>query len=71
MVLGESIDWKGLADDLADNFCADNGRPSLGIRPMVELHYMKCTYDLSDEVVVAEWCSGFSSMILDMLFRFR
>ena len=34
---------------------SDEGRPAVETRLMVSLHYLKYTYDLSDEEVVARW----------------
>jgi IS5 family transposase len=34
---------------------ADKGRPAVETRLMVSLHYLKYTYDLSDEEVVSRW----------------
>jgi IS5 family transposase len=36
-------------------FCADNGRAACPVRLMVGLHYLKHTFDLSDEDTVAQW----------------
>ena len=36
-------------------WCHDNGRPAIDTRLMVSLHYLKYTYDLSDESVCEGW----------------
>ena len=53
--LAERIDWFSFDEGLAECFCSDNGRPSLPTRLMVGLHYLKYTYDLSDEEVISQW----------------
>jgi IS5 family transposase len=53
--LADAIDWASFDDGLEECFCHDNGRPSLPTRLMVGLHYLKYTYDLSDEGVLAQW----------------
>ena len=37
---------------------SEEGRPGIPIRLMVGLHYLKHTYDLSDEEVVAQWAEN-------------
>ena len=53
--LGQAIDWSHLTEVLGELFCEDNGRPAKPVRLMVGLHYLKYTYDLSDEGVLAGW----------------
>ena len=53
--LADAIDWSSFNDGLQECFCHDNGRPSLPTRLMVGLHYLKYTYDLSDEGVLHQW----------------
>jgi IS5 family transposase len=53
--LADAINWASFDDGLEECFCHDNGRPSLPARLMVGLHYLKYTYDLSDEGVLAQW----------------
>jgi len=36
-------------------FCPDNGCPAVSTRLMVALHYLKFTYNLSDDDVVSAW----------------
>jgi IS5 family transposase len=52
--LGRQIDWKTF-DEYFDQYYAEEGRPAIETRLMVALHYLKYTYDLSDEDVVAHW----------------
>ena len=53
--LVHTVDWPGLEAALGASFCEDNGRPAISTRLMVALHYLKYTFDLSDEDVVAGW----------------
>ena len=53
--LADAMNWSVFDEELAECFCHDNGRPSLPTRLMVGLHYLKYTYDLSDEEVLARW----------------
>jgi len=53
-ILSTEIDWSGLEKNLK-SFYAEDGRPSVPIRKMVGLMYLKSTYNLSDESVVARW----------------
>lgn len=53
--LSKAVDWAGLEAEFTPRFCQDNGCPAKSIRLMTALHYLKYTYDLSDEEVVAGW----------------
>lgn len=53
--LAEVIDWSAFAEAFGELYCEGVGRPAKPTRLMVGLHYLKHTYDLSDEVVVAQW----------------
>ncbi len=53
--LGRRIDWSGFEEQLSPFYCEGKGRPAIATRLMVGLHYLKHTYDLSDEEVVARW----------------
>jgi len=53
--LADAIDWLSFEEGLETCFSVDNGRPSLPSRLMVGLHYLKCTYDLSDDEVLSNW----------------
>jgi len=53
--LAHTVDWPGLEAALGASYCEDNGRPAISTRLMVALHYLKYTFDLSDEDVVAGW----------------
>ena len=53
--LAAAVDWQKLDAHFAPLFCGDNGRPGTNTRLMCALHYLKYTYDLSDEAVVDGW----------------
>lgn len=52
--LAQQIDWKTFDQKFETHF-SDEGRPAIATRLMVALHYLKYTYDLSDEETVAMW----------------
>jgi len=49
------VDWDRLDELFGSTYCPDNGRPGVSTRLMVALHYLKYTYNLSDEDVVEGW----------------
>ena len=53
--LGRRIDWGRFEKQMSPLYCEGKGRPATATRLMVGLHYLKHTYDLSDEEVVARW----------------
>ena len=53
--LAESIDWNAAAERFGALYATGVGRPGVAIRLMVGLHYLKHAFNLSDEVVVAQW----------------
>jgi len=53
--LSHRVDWARLEETFGALYCEDNGAPGLSTRLMVALHYLKFTFDLSDEDVVAGW----------------
>ena len=55
VILADRIDWSRFAECF-DGMWADNqGRPAIDTRLMVSLHYLKYSFDLSDEEVVESW----------------
>ena len=52
--LAHQIDWKTFDQEFETHF-SDEGRPAIATRLMVALHYLKYSYDLSDEETVAMW----------------
>jgi len=53
--LAASVDWNAMEEAFGAFFCSNNGRPGIPTRLMVALHYLKYTYDLSDESVINGW----------------
>lgn len=53
--LARRVDWAALDAKLGVLYCETNGAPGKSTRLMVALHYLKYTYDLSDEDTVAGW----------------
>jgi IS5 family transposase len=53
--LAERVDWDRFDQAYAPLFCPNNGAPALPTRLMVGLDYLKYTYNLSDEELVARW----------------
>ncbi len=52
--LSDQIDWDA-AEAKFGCLYSEEGRPGIPIRLMVGLHYLKHTYNLSDEEVVSQW----------------
>jgi transposase, IS5 family len=52
--VSREINWAAFDERFGVSY-ADEGRPAVETRLMVSLHYLKYTYDLSDEEVVARW----------------
>jgi len=53
--LADAIDWDRLDEVFGKSYCPDNGRPAISTRLMVALHYLKYTFNLSDEDVLEGW----------------
>ena len=53
--LAKVVDWDRLDEMFGKTYCPDNGRPAISTRLMVSLQYLKYTYNLSDDDVVAGW----------------
>lgn len=53
--LSKTIDWDKLDEVFGKSYCIDNGRPAISTRLMVSLHYLKYTFNLSDEDVPDSW----------------
>ena len=53
--LSKVVNWDELEKAFGETFCDDNGRPGVSTRLMVALHYLKYSYNLSDEDVVNGW----------------
>ena len=53
--LANQIGWEAFDRKFGEHYCEDNGAPAKPTRLMVGLHYLKHTYNESDESVVARW----------------
>lgn len=53
--LARKIDWSRLDAAFAGSYSDDMGAPAKAIRLMVGLHYLKYTFDMSDERLVEQW----------------
>ena len=53
--LAQTVNWDRMDELFGATYCPDNGRPGVSTRLMVSLHYLKYTYNLSDDDVVAGW----------------
>lgn len=53
--LAEQIQWSRFEKSFDDCYSADMGRPGNAIRLMVGLHYLKHTFNESDESLVERW----------------
>lgn len=52
--LAGKIDWS-MVEERFERLYSDEGRPAIPIRLMVGLHYLKHTFNESDETVVKRW----------------
>lgn len=50
--LGKEVDWERLDELFGTTYDENNGRPGSSTQLMVALHYLKYTFNLSDEDVV-------------------
>jgi IS5 family transposase len=53
--LASVVDWDRLDELFGSTYCHETGRPAVSTRLMVALHYLKYSFDLSDEDVVEGW----------------
>ncbi len=53
--LAQKIDWEKFDTEFGKLYCPDNGRPAKLTRLMVGLHYLKATFNESDESVLDKW----------------
>jgi IS5 family transposase len=53
--LADQIGWEMFNRKFGAYYCEDNGAPAKSTRLMVGLHYLKHTFNESDESVVARW----------------
>ena len=55
LVLANKIDWPSLDVAFTDCYSPDMGAPAKAVRLMVGLHYLKYTFNESDESLVERW----------------
>ena len=53
--IAKMANWDRMDEVLGQTYCPDNGRPGASTRLMVSLHYLKFSYNLSDDDVVSGW----------------
>ncbi|AQQ08676.1 hypothetical protein L21SP3_00465 [Sedimentisphaera cyanobacteriorum] len=53
--LSEVVNWSRFEEKFGSLYSPDSGRPAKPIRLMVGLQYLKYTFNLSDEAIVAGW----------------
>jgi IS5 family transposase len=53
--LGRQMNWAVFDEQLGQTYDPSTGAPGVSTRLMVALHYLKYRYDLSDDVVLAQW----------------
>ena len=55
VLLKKAIDWKRFEKVLEPAYCENNGRPSIPVRTMVGLTFLKYMFGLSDQEVLDNW----------------
>ena len=55
VLLKKAIDWERFEKALEPAYCEDNGRPSIPVRMMVGLTFLKYMFGLSDQEVLDGW----------------
>lgn len=53
--MAEVVSWARMEETFGTTYSEENGRPAISTRLMVALHYLKYTFDLSDDDVVMGW----------------
>ena len=54
-ILTSVMDWDRLDELYGVTYCPKKGSPGISTRLMVSLHYLKYTFNISDEDTVAGW----------------
>lgn len=49
VLLRDAIDWKRFEETMQEAYCENNGRPSVPVRIMVGLTFLKYMYAMSDQ----------------------
>lgn len=55
VILAKKIDWSRFDAAFTDCYSSDMGAPAKAIRLMVGLHYLKHTFNESDESLLERW----------------
>ena len=58
VLLKKAINWERFEKALEPAYCEDNGRPSIPVRMMVGLTFLKYMFGLSDQEVLDNWCEN-------------
>lgn len=58
VLLRDAIDWQRFERVLEPVYCSDNGRPSIPVRMMAGLTFLKYMFGLSDQDVLDNWCEN-------------
>lgn len=58
VLLRDAIDWQRFEKALEPAYCSDNGRPSIPVRMMAGLTFLKYMFGLSDQDVLDGWCEN-------------
>lgn len=58
VLLRDAIDWKRFDETMKEAYCENNGRPSVPVRMMAGLTFLKYMYDISDQEVLNNWCEN-------------
>jgi IS5 family transposase len=53
--LSKAVNWQRMNELFGATICTETSRPAISTRLMVSLHYLKHTFNLSDDDVVAGW----------------
>lgn len=53
--LGTEVNWERLEEAFGKTYAENNGRPGSSTRLLVALHYLKYSFNLSDEDVITAW----------------
>ena len=58
VLLRDAIDWRRFEEVLAPAYSSDNGRPSIPVRMMAGLTFLKYMFAMSDQDVLDNWCEN-------------
>ena len=58
VLLRDAINWKRFEETMRSAYCENNGRPSIPVRMMAGLTFLKYMYAMSDQDVLDNWCEN-------------